>query len=605
MRSDSEFKLSVNILFAFIKSGLTAAFVLVSGSFFGCGQSEDGGLAQSSSLSSEGDAISETSAPASAWFEDVTERSGIDFVNSPPQSQEYFMPASVGAGVAVIDANADGRMDLYLMNQSAPEGENGNCLYIQKSPWNFVEETESFGLNLKGQFHGVACGDLNNDGFPDLILSEYSGIRVLINSEGKKFIDISKHSGVVNLDWGASLGAVDYDSDGWLDIVVANYVKYSPSRECQGSDGKAEFCGPQIFKGSTARLFRNRGLDATTGHVSFVDVTAESGLAGKPGPGLGVVGLDLTGDALTDILFADDMKPNRLFVNQGNGSFKEEGGIRGIAVDGFGQARADMGIAVSDTNRDGLLDIFITHLKGENHTLWEQGPPGVFVDKTVTAKLTKRGWSGTAFGTVIQDFDSDGWSDLVLVNGAVRRGEMESHVRMADHDVETFWRPYSQRGQIFRQTGEGEFEEISLSNSDFCGAAVVGRGLAAADLDNDGAIDLITAPIGSRARIFRNVAEKKGSWLGLSVVLPKLGGRHALGAIVDVYVEDEMFRSAVLSSTSFLCSSDPRVVVGLGDCDAYSQIVVTWPDAQSEVFDGGEVDRYRRLERGAGRIVNE
>lgn len=603
MRSDSESKFSANDLFAFFKSGLTAAFVLVSVCFFGCGQPEEGGETQSSSLNSVGDAISTASMPA--WFEDVTDRSGIDFVNSPSRAKEYFMPASVGAGVAVIDANADGMMDLYFLGQSALDGGNGNCLYIQHSPWNFVDETESFGLDLKGHFHGVGCGDLNNDGFPDLILSEYTGIRVLVNSRGRGFIDISKQSGVVNEDWGSSLGTVDYDADGWLDIVVANYVKYSPSRDCLGSDGKAEFCGPQIFNGSTARLFRNLGADPTTGHVSFLDVTVESGLAGKPGPGLGVVGLDLTGDALMDILFADDMKPNRLFVNQGDGSFKEEGAIRGIAVDGFGQARADMGIAVSDTNRDGLLDIFMTHLKGENHTLWEQGPPGVFVDKTVTTKLTKRGWSGTAFGTVIQDFDCDGWSDLVLVNGAVRRGEMESHVKVADQDVEAFWRPYSQRGQIFRQTGEGEFEEVSLSESDFCVGAVVGRGLATADLDNDGAIDLITAPIGSRSRIFRNVAEKKGSWLGLSVVLPLLGGRHALGAVVDIYVGDEVFRTAVLSSTSYLCSSDPRRVVGLGDCHEYSRIVVTWADAQSEAFAGGEANRYRRLERGAGRMVNE
>lgn len=574
---------------------------LMSLSIVGCRPSAEKEVVESqqNSLAEE----KERANAGASWFEDVTDDLEINFVNSPGQAKDYFMPASVGGGVAVIDVNRDGLMDLYFLRMASPESDEANQLYVQESAGQFVDRSREFGLDVSGLFHGVGAGDLNNDGYTDLVLTEYLGIRILINLKGKGFVDITEIAGVENPAWGMSVSLVDYDVDGWLDIVVANYVKYDPSRKCRGSNGEPEFCGPQTFLGSTSRLLRNRGVNSEENHVSFEDVTLEVGLTASLGPGLGVVCLDLTGNGSVDFLFADDMEPNRLFVNQGDGTFKDEAALRGIAVDGMGQARADMGIGVGDINRDGLLDIFITHTEDENHTLWQQGPRGLYSDKTLFVGLAERRWRGTAFGTVLSDFDNDGWADLAMVNGSIRRSDREELEE--NTNVDAFWRPYVQRSQMYRNTGEGRFEEISLQNPDFSGLGEVGRGLLAADLDNDGGIDLVSSPIGSRARVFRNKGSGRGAWLGISAVLPEYGGRYAYGAIIEITANGNVFRSVVNSGYSYLCSNDPRVLVGLGEVAAYERVAVTWPDQVKEFFDGGEVNQFVRLEKGAGTPLNK
>ncbi|MDA0751973.1 MAG: CRTAC1 family protein [Verrucomicrobia bacterium] len=534
------------------------------------------------------------------WFKDVTKDVVAEFVNEPDHVNPYHMPNSVGSGVGVLDVNKDGLMDLYFLRMTVSQDSPGNCLYVQQANGGFVDKTAEYQLGLRGYFHGVGVGDLNNDGWDDLVLTEYQGIRVFRNRDGKTFEDVTAQSGLVNSAWGMSVSIADYDADGWLDIVVANYVHYDPSKKCRSPRGDSEFCGPQQFSGSASKLFRNLGGSGEVTTFQFQDVSVQSGLAAKPGPGLGVVCLDFSGDGLVDLFFADDMQPNRLFVNQGDGTFKEEAGLRGIAVDGIGQAKADMGIGIADVDRNGLLDVFITHLKTENHTLWTQGPAGIYTDRTLVTGLLTRQWKGTAFGTILADFDTDGWADLVMVNGAIRRNDFQD--RTFRDEVRDFWKPYAQRAQAYRNDGDGRFVEISSMNPDLSDKGDVGRGLAAVDLDNDGALDLVMTPIGSPVRVFQNVASKRGNWVGISAVLPDQGGRTALGSIVDVIVKGQVFRSVVHSGYSYLCANDPRVIVGLGSATEYDDIQVIWPGRERESFGAGKANGYVQLQKGSGQI---
>lgn len=532
------------------------------------------------------------------WFTDITESCGVQHINLPRQADPYFMPNSVGSGVAVIDVNHDGLMDLYCLAMASNAQQTGNQLFVQQSDGHFVDQTHAYGLDLHGYYHGAGVGDLNNDGFDDLVLSKYKGIQILRNRDGRRFEDITETCGVENPDWGMSVALTDYDRDHWLDIVLVNYIHYDSTHQCTNNKGELEFCGPQNFRGTPSRLFRNLGVAENGNHLQFEDVSHTSGLSSKPGPGLGVVCMDFTGDGHTDLFFADDMQPNRLFVNQADGTFKDEAGLRGIAVDGMGQAKADMGIAVADVDRNGLLDVFITHLKTENHTLWMQELRGFYTDKTLSSGLLSRQWKGTAFGTVMADFDSDGWPDLAMVNGGIRRNNFQNHKKR--NEMDPFWESYAQRAQVFRNSGMGRFEENSDANSDFTHYGEVGRGLAAVDLDNDGAMDLVVSPIGSRVRVFKNIASRRGAWVGIHAVLPNRGGRVAFGAMVEVVVGDQVHRGVVNNAYSYLCANDSRLLLGLGNAEKLDEIRVIWPDQTMESFGPRAVNQYITLQKGSG-----
>ena len=453
------------------------------------------------------------------WFADVTESSGINFVHQSGATGKYLMLEQIGSGAALFDYDNDGRLDIYLIQNG---GRAPNQLFHQEVNGTFRNASEGSGVDVSGWGMGAAAGDVNNDGRVDLLVTEYGRVRLFLNLGNGKFTN------GVNLDnprWATSAAFLDYDLDGWLDVVVANYLDFDPTHECYDALGQLEYCGPTGVPGSVTKLFHNRGGPLP----SFDDVTIASGLAKFPGPALGVVCADFNGDHRPDIFIADDERPNRLFINRGDGTFSEEAVIRGIGLDALGRPGANMGIGVGDANADGLLDVFITHLTDEMHNIWMQGPAGLFQDGTVAAGLTQSAWRGTGFGAVMADFNNDGQPDLAVVNGTIKRNRMPFHAGSTNAH-EPFWYPYSERNQLFANTGSGNFRDVSPMNPAFCSVANVGRGLACGDIDNDGALDLVVTSISGSARIYRNVAGKRGHWLTVRAIEPGLGGRDAYGA---------------------------------------------------------------------------
>jgi hypothetical protein len=545
--------------------------------------------------------------PRLLWFEDVTAQAGLDFVHDPGGGDKYFMPRSVGSGVALFDFDNDGLLDVYLVQNGGPGSRSTNRLFRQLprppggGPPRFQDVSAGSGLDVAGYGMGVAVGDVNNDGWPDVLLTGYGRLRLFLNNGNGTFTDVTRESGLGSASWGTSAAFVDYDRDGWLDLVVANYVDYDPSRVCTSAGGSPDFCGPTSFVGTSAKLFRNRGPrpGAAAGpagpvRVRFEDVTVAAGLSKLPGRGLGVVCADFNGDGWPDFLVTNDAQPNYLWINQGNGTFVEEGLLRGIAYDGAGVPQGNMGIALGDVYRhgDGLFDVFVSHLARETHTLWEQGPRGTFRDRTPRSGVTDSRWRGTGFGAVLADFDQDGFLDLALVNGDVGRGKPEVH-------PDSFWADYAQRNQLFRNDGGGRFRDVSPSNPPFCATPGVARGLAWGDVTGDGAVDLLVTAIAAPARLYRNVAPDRGHWLLVRAVDPALK-RDAYGAEVTVVTAGRRQVSWINPASSFLCSNDCRAHFGLGKMAEVQALEVLWPDGAREVFPGRKADQVVLLRKGEG-----
>jgi hypothetical protein len=352
-----------------------------------------------------------------------------------------------------------------------------------------------------------------------------------------------------------------------------------------------------VFPGSVTKLYHNRGRDAAGRWRGFQDVTLESGLGATRGPGLGVVCADFDGDGWPDIFVANDNKPNHLWMNRHNGTFHEEAGIRGVALDALAQSPANMGIALGDVDGDGMFDLYVTHVIQETNTLWQQGPKrGFFQDRTAARGLTATQWRATGFGTVFGDFDHDGALDLAVVNGAVLRLKTQS----AGAESAPFWTRYAQRNQLLINDGTGHFRDVSLDNRAFCGPAGVYRGLAVGDVFNTGALDLLVTETAGRARLYRNTAPKRGHWLVVSALDPSAGGRDAYGAVVTVQSGTRSWVRWLNPGYSYLVSNDPRAHFGLGDLDRVDAIHVLWPDGAAEDFPGVKADQWVRMNKGKG-----
>jgi hypothetical protein len=344
-------------------------------------------------------------------------------------------------------------------------------------------------------------------------------------------------------------------------------------------------------------LFHNASATSDARSVKFDDVTIPSGLGEIPGPGLGVYCADLSGDGWPDIFISNDGEPNRLWINQHDGTFSDESITRGVAYNMQGQAHAGMGIAAGDVNRDGLLDLIVTHLAQETHALWVQDPPGVFTDKTALSGLLQSEWRGTGFGSLLGDFRNAGYLDLAIVNGAVA-----AQTEPGDPALGPFWSQYGQRNQVFAGSDTGEFSDVSSANPDLCGYQTVARGLAKGDFDGDGGLDLLVTSIAGKARLFKNIASDRGHWISIRAYDPALN-RDALGSVVTVRAGSKTSAAWLHPCESYLCSSEPRAHFGLGSIGQIENVEILWPDGARERFKEVGIDRQVELRRGAGEQV--
>jgi enediyne biosynthesis protein E4 len=533
------------------------------------------------------------------WFQDVSDASGLHFTHDPGPTGTYFMPQSMGSGAACLDFDGDGLLDVYLLQFGGPGSKSVNRLFRQVAPGKFQDVTDGSGLGVAGHFHGVAVGDVNNDGKPDVVLTGFGTLKLFLNLGGGKFRDATAESGLANLLWGMSAAFLDYDRDGWLDLVVVNYLDYDPKVECRSPEGVLDYCGPNAFSGTSSKVFRNLRAPGEPGKpvAKFEDTSLATGIGKVRGPGLGVTAADFDGDGWPDIFIANDGQPNRLWINQKNGTFADEAMSRGVALTAMGKSYAGMGIAIGDTNNDGLLDLYVTHLGSEVNNLWRQGPRGQFRDRTVESGLSATKWRGTGFGTLMADFNNDGAQDIAVVNGKVFRGGPAKNTDLG------FWETYAEKNQLFLNDGTGKFADASPDNGVFCDYWNVGRGLICADFDNDGAPDLLVAALGGKARLFKNGCPNRGNWLTVKAFDPKLN-RDAYGAEVRVRAGGREFVRLINPAESYLCSGSPLAHFGLGAADSVEWVRVTWPDGekvQTEQFAGGAANRLLTLKRGEGK----
>ncbi|HEX4610944.1 MAG TPA: CRTAC1 family protein, partial [Urbifossiella sp.] len=532
-----------------------------------------------------------------AWFEDATDRFGIDFTHDPgPVPGNYLLPQINGSGCAVADLDGDGRPDLLFLTAGGPAAASRNKLYRQRPDHTFEDVSAGSGLDFAAHSLGVAVGDVDNDGRPDVVITQFGGVRLFRNLGGMTFRDVTEESGVWTRGWATSASFLDYDRDGKLDLVVVHGVDVDPSWKCTNPDGELGYCSPNVFPGAATRLFHN---ESAGDRVQFKDVTVVSGLGTRPGPGLGIVCADFDGDGWTDIFVSNDARPNHLWVNKHDGTFAEEAPTRGVAYNGMGKAWAGMGVALGDVNGDGMADILVSHLGIETNTLWVQSSRGLYADRTAGSGLAAGGWRGTGWGITLSDFNHDGRLDSVVVNGRVQRGPS------ANPDLGPYWSRYAERNQFFVGIGKGTFRDRSSDEPALCGSPNNARGLAVGDLDGDGALDLVLTTIGNRARVFRNVCPDRGHWALVRCIDPARGGRDAHAAKVVLITAGVRRVGYADPGGSFLSSSDPRAHFGLGPNGVVDVIEVSWSDGSREEFTGGPADRVFVLRKGSGKQVGQ
>lgn len=528
------------------------------------------------------------------WFEDATDVLGLKFTHDAGPAGTYFFPQIMGSGAALFDCDQDGRLDIYLLQGGGASSPARNQLFRQKADGSFEEISAGSGLDVAGIFTGVAIGDVNNDGWPDVVLTGFRGVRLFLNNGNCTFTEVTKEAGLESVYWATSASFVDFDRDGWLDLVVANYLDYDPTHHCFGAGLRPDYCHPSGFPGTAASLFRNLGKQAD-GKAKFRDVTVSSGLGRQPSAGLGVLCADFTGDGWPDILVANDSKPNHLWINQKDGTFREEAVLRGCAYNAAGRAEANMGIAYGDVDGDGLPDLIITHLASETNTCWRQGPPGFFTDRTAAAGLTATKWRATGFGIALADFDQDGHLDFAVVNGRVSK--------LPDATSTSFdWHDYDERDQIFANDGTGKFRDISSANPALSATPRIGRSLCFGDICGTGRVDLLATYTNGPARIYRNVVPKVGHWLMVQAIVPEWK-RDAYGAVITVTAGSRKWTRLIQPCSGYQSSNDPRAHFGLGAADHIDAIRVAWPDGSTEDFPGGAVDRRLTLRKGEGTKV--
>ncbi|HEX6903969.1 MAG TPA: CRTAC1 family protein [Thermoanaerobaculia bacterium] len=557
-------------------------------------------------------------------FVDRAKDLGVDFVHVNGMTGKLYMPEIMGSGAALFDYDNDGDLDLFLVQGGPlgpgvkPEGANhrlyrNDLVSVPPLPvreggrgrergpggegsgggLRFTDVTAESGLRLGAYGMGVAAGDYDNDGWTDLYVTALGSNQLWRNNgrgAGGKvtFSDVTAEAGADDPRWSVPAAFVDFDRDGWLDLYVGNYLRFSfeSHKPCRTPAGAPDWCGPVASDAVPDKLLRNRG------NGTFEDVTMKAGIAAADGPALGVSAADYNGDGWLDVYVANDETPNQLWINQRNGTFKDEAALAGAAVSGEGRPQASMGVDAGDYDGDGDEDLVMDNLTGEGNTLYRNDGGGNFEDVSLASGIQTPSWKLTGFGAAWLDYDNDSWLDLLTVNGAIKK--MEEQARSGDP------LPLRMEKQLFRNLGNGRFEEVGKRSGAVFAVPEVGRGAAFGDLDNDGDVDVVVSNNNGPARVLINQAGSRRPWLGLRLVTGQ-PGRDALGARVELRRAGKppLWRR-VRADGSYASANDPRVLFGLGDAAKIEKVVVRWPSGRVEEWKDVPAGTYTTLREGTG-----
>jgi len=509
---------------------------------------------------------------AGVRFIDITAASGVKFTHNSGRSGKKYLPETMGAGVAVFDADGDGWLDILLVNgRDWQPGKRKSlpALYRNNRNGTFADATRGSGLDVETYGMGVAAGDYDNDGRQDVYLTSLDGDRLFHNEGGGRFRDVTAAAGIKNANFGTSAAWLDYDRDGKADLFVANYVQWSRDKDlwCSLDGAHKSYCTPESYKGVPPKLYHNLGGG------KFADVSQQAGVAEASAKSLGVTVLDYNVDGWPDLFVANDTQPNKLYRNQKNGTFKDEAVEAGVAFSEEGIARGAMGVDAADYDRSGRPHLLVGNFSNEMLALYHNEGNGVFVDEAPSSSVGQASLLTLTFGVFFFDYDLDGLPDIFAANG-----HLEEEINRVQPRV-----TYKQAPLVFRNQGKGKFQAVTAALGPDIARPIVGRGAAYGDLDNDGDLDVVVTTNNGPAYVFRNDGGNRNRWLRVRTVGAK-SNRDGLGAIVRVTSPAGKQWAMVRSGSSYCSQSQTAPTFGLGADKVVQALEVEWPSGTKQKF---------------------
>jgi enediyne biosynthesis protein E4 len=529
--------------------------------------------------------------PPPAFEELPPSATQINWTHTNGRSPEWYLPETVGAGCGFLDYDNDGWMDIYLVNSGpcdfyTPPQPLRNALYRNNRDGTFTDVTEKAGVLGNAYGMGVAVGDYDADGFPDLYVTQYPRSILYHNNGDGTFTDVTAKAGVSAPGWGSSAVWFDYDNDGRLDLFVCRFVDFDKSKNkfCGNTlTGERWYCKPNVYGPEPSYLFHNNG-DGT-----FTDVSKESGIAASLGKAWGVVAADINNDGWMDLFIGNDTVANFLFLNRGKKGFEEAGLLAGVGYNTFGRARSGMGVDAADYDQDGFLDLFVANVDQEMYALYHNNKDETFNDVSIPTGIGPTTQYMSGWGLKFFDYDNDGNLDLFLCNGHPD-DEVEKRV---EHVT------YREPLLLFRNTGLGHFKNVSLESGPIFSQPLAARGMALGDFDNDGSVDVLIGINNGPPVLLRNNAGRQNHWLGLRLIGRK-SNIDAVGAKITYRSGDLQRTHTKVGGGSYLAAHDPRLVLGLGQRTKIDWLEIQWPQPSGakERFTELPIDRYITITEG-------
>ncbi len=535
------------------------------------------------------DAASTGSAAANkVVFTDVTAQSGIKFVHNAGKSGKKYLPETMGSGAAFFDADGDGWLDVLLINSKdwAPRGRRTTAaLYRNNHNGTFTDITKGSGLDVEMYGIGVAVGDYDNDGRDDVYITALDGDRLFHNEGHGKFKDVTAASGIKNANFGTSAAWLDYDRDGKLDLFVANYVQWSQKGDLYCSlDGNVKsYCTPESYKGTSSKLFHNLGGGR------FEDVTAKAGLGDPTSKSLGVTILDFDNDGWPDIFVSNDTQPNKLYRNNRNGTFTEEGVQAGVAYGEDGVARGAMGVDSADYDRSGRPHLLVGNFSNQMLGLYHNEGNGLFVDEAPSSSVGRDSLLSLTFGLFFFDYDLDGYPDILAANGHI-----EEEIGRVQPKIQ-----YREPPLLFRNLGGKKFENVSNAVGPDFAKPLVARGAIYGDFDRDGDLDVLITSNNGPAHLFRNDGGNRNHWISIRTVGTK-SNRDGIGAKVTIASASGRQSNTVRSGSSYTSQSDLALVFGLAQDAVVNSIEVAWPSGTKQTFRNVPANQFLTIDESRG-----